>query len=129
MADAVIHGVLMKFNSITAQEAEKQISLAVGIDKEIEKLQGNLQTVKTELNEVDKCQFAQKFWFEKLKHISSETNTFLDKWNTPMIKLILHREKIVQKVCSSIALLLCCFCQVEKLVLCHDIACKIKETR
>ena len=109
MVDAVIYGVLMKFNSITAQEAEQQRSLVVGNDKEIEKLQGNLQTVKAELKEVEKSQFAQKFWFERLKHISSEMNAFLDEWNTPTTKLKVQNEEIVQKACSSIASLLCCF--------------------
>nr|POF22636.1 hypothetical protein CFP56_28366 [Quercus suber] len=109
MVDAVIYGVLMKFNSITAQEAEQRRSLVVGNDKEIEKLQGNLQTMKAELKEVEKSQFAQKFWFEKLKHISSEMNAVLDEWNTPTTKLKVQNEENVQKVCSSIASLLCCF--------------------
>lgn len=110
MVDAVIYGVLMKFNSITAQEAEQQRSLVVGNNKKIEKLQGNLKTMKAEIKEVEKSQFAQKFWFEKLKHISSEMNAVLDEWNTPTIKMKVRNEEIVQKVCSSIASLLWCFC-------------------
>ena len=111
IANAVIYGVLnlKQFGSITAQEAEQQRSLVVGNDKEIEKLQGNLQTVKAELKEVEKSQVAQKFWFERLKHISSEMNAFLDEWNTPTTKLKVQNEEIVQKACSSIASLLCCF--------------------
>ena len=64
IANAVIYGVLnlKQFGSITAQEAEQQISLVAVINKKIKKLQGDLQTIKEKFNDVKNINFLHRVW-------------------------------------------------------------------
>uniref|UniRef100_A0A2N9GXR5 NB-ARC domain-containing protein n=1 Tax=Fagus sylvatica TaxID=28930 RepID=A0A2N9GXR5_FAGSY len=107
MADALISVLLKQIGSITAREAEQEIRLVVGVDEEVRKLEGNLRTVKAVLNDAEKRQATDEAKDE-------EENTE----NAHVLK---------KKVCSFIPSPSCCFRQVDKLFLRHDIAHKIKE--
>ena len=81
-----------------------------------------------------------KLWLDNLKEASYEMDNVLDEWNIAMIKLEIEKEeehenddntsvlkkKKKNKVCSFIPSPSCCFSQVNKLVLRHDIAHEIK---
>ena len=139
MADVLISVLLEQFGSITAREAEQEIRLVVGVDEEVRKMEGNLLIVKAVLNDAEKRQAtneAVKLWLKKLEDISYEMDDVLDEWNTAMIKLKIGKDEeentenahvVKKKVCSFIPSPSCCFRQVDKLFLRHDIAHKIKE--
>ena len=139
MADALISVLLEQFSSITAREVEQEIRLVVGVDEEVRKLEGNLRTVKAVLKDAEKRQAtdeAVKLWLKKLEDVSYEMDDVLDEWNTAMIKLQIEKDEkententhvVKKKVCSFIPSPSCCFRQVDKIVLRHDIAHKIKE--
>uniref|UniRef100_A0A2N9HWD2 AAA+ ATPase domain-containing protein n=1 Tax=Fagus sylvatica TaxID=28930 RepID=A0A2N9HWD2_FAGSY len=139
MADAFVSVILEQFASIIAREAEQEIRLVVGVDEEVGKLEGNLRTVKAVLNDAEKRQAtdeAVKLWLKGLEDICYEMDDVLDEWNTAMIKLKIEKDEeentenahvVKKKVCSFIPSPSCCFHQVDKLFLRHDIAHKIKE--
>jgi hypothetical protein len=137
MAEGIVTDLMKQLVSIAAREAEQEIRLVVGVDKEIEKLKDNLQTLEAVLNDAEKRQVtdkAVKLWLKKLEGVSYEMDDVLDEWNTAMIKSEIQKEDenaendlvVKKKVCSFIPSP-CCFHHVDKLVLRHDIAHKIKE--
>ena len=114
--------------------------MVVGVDEEIKKLRGNLQTVKAVLNDAEKRQVTEeavKLWLEKLNNICYEMDDVVDDWNTELIKSATQKEEkenagnapdIKKKqICSFIPSPSCCFSQVDKLARRHDITDKIKE--
>ncbi|KAL4636643.1 hypothetical protein ACB092_03G023600 [Castanea dentata] len=139
MAGSLISALLGQLSSITAREAEQEIRLVIGVDEEVRRLEGNLRTVLAVLDDAEKRQVeehAVSLWLEKLKEVSYEMDDVLDAWNTAMIKLEIEKEvedenaekdTDVKKVCSFIPSPSCCFHQVNKLVMRHDIARKIKQ--
>ncbi|KAL4636446.1 hypothetical protein ACB092_03G009000 [Castanea dentata] len=139
MAGSLISALLGQLGSITAREAEQEIRLVIGVDEEVRRLEGNLRTVLAVLDDAEKRQVeehAVSLWLEKLKEVSYEMDDVLDEWNTAMIKLEIEKEvedenaekdTDVKKVCSFIPSPSCCFRQVNKLVMRHDIAHKIKQ--
>ncbi|GMY34392.1 putative disease resistance protein RGA4, partial [Fagus crenata] len=139
MAESLVSALLEQFASIAAREVEQEIRLVVGVDKEVRKLERNLQTIKSVLDDAEKKQLkeeAVKLWLKNLKDASYEMDNVLDEWNTAMIKLEIEKgeEKAEnapilkkKKVCSFIPSSSCCFRSVKKLGLRHDIAHKIKE--
>ncbi|XP_075657208.1 putative disease resistance protein RGA1 [Castanea sativa] len=139
MAGSLISALLGQLSSITAREAEQEIRLVIGVDEEVRRLEGNLRTVLAVLDDAEKRQVeehAVSLWLEKLKEVSYEMDDVLDEWSTAMIKLEIEKEvedenaekdTDVKKVCSFIPSLSCCSRQVNKLVMRHDIAHKIKQ--
>uniref|UniRef100_A0A2N9IGI5 AAA+ ATPase domain-containing protein n=1 Tax=Fagus sylvatica TaxID=28930 RepID=A0A2N9IGI5_FAGSY len=138
MAESLASAILKQLVSIVAREAEQEIRLVVGVDKEVRKLQGNLRTIQAVLDDAEKKQLkenAVKLWLEKLKDTFYEMDDVLDEWNTAMIKSEIEKEEekageapiLKKKVCSFIPSSSCCLRQVKKLRLRHDIAHKIKE--
>ncbi|KAM3704495.1 hypothetical protein ACB098_03G007900 [Castanea mollissima] len=139
MADSLISTLLEQLASITAREVQQEIRLVIGIDEEVRRLEGNLRTVLAVLDDAEKRQVKERavsLWLEKLKEVSYEMDDVLDEWNTAMIKIEIEREvedgnakndTDVKKECSFIPSPSCCFRQVNKLVMHHDIAHKIKQ--
>ena len=139
MAEGLVTDLIKQLASIAAREAAQEIRSVIGVDKNIKKLENNLRTVKAVLNDAEKRQVreeAVKLWLEKLKDACYEMDDVVDEWNTAMIKSEIqkHEEEnaenalaVKKKVCSFIPSP-CCFRQVDKLVLRHDIAHKIKKT-
>uniref|UniRef100_A0A2N9J7Q3 NB-ARC domain-containing protein n=1 Tax=Fagus sylvatica TaxID=28930 RepID=A0A2N9J7Q3_FAGSY len=139
MAEGLVSDLIKQLVSIAVREAEKEIRSVIGVDKNIKKLENNLRTVKAMLNDAEKRQVreeAVKLWLEKLKDACYEMDDVVDEWNTAMIKSEIQKEEeenaddvpvVKKKVCSFIPSPSYCFRQVDKLVLRHDIAHKIKE--
>uniref|UniRef100_A0A2N9GQ19 Rx N-terminal domain-containing protein n=1 Tax=Fagus sylvatica TaxID=28930 RepID=A0A2N9GQ19_FAGSY len=138
MAEGIVTDLMKQLVSITARQAEQEIRLVVGIDEEVQKLESNLQTVKAVLSDAEKRQVTDetvKLWLEKLKDTCYEMDDVVDEWNTAMIKSEIQKEEenaedapvVMKKVCSFFPSTSCRFRQVDKLVLRHDIAYKIKE--
>ncbi|KAL0009141.1 hypothetical protein SO802_010643 [Lithocarpus litseifolius] len=137
MAESLVSSLLEQFASITVQEAEQEIRLVIGVDKEVQKLKGNLRTIQAVLDDAEKRQLkeeAVKLWLKGLKDVSYEMDDVLDEWNTAIIKSEIEKQEkaesspiLKRKVCSFIPSSLCCFRQFKKLGLRHDIAHKIKE--
>ncbi|KAK4595277.1 hypothetical protein RGQ29_013637 [Quercus rubra] len=138
MAEGLVTDLIKQLGLIAAREADQEIRLVVGVDKEVEKLKGNLQTVKAVLNDAEKRQVTEevvKLWLEKLNNACYEMEDVVDEWSTAMIKSAIQKEEehaddtivLKKKVCSFIPSPSCCFRQVDKLVLRYDIAHKIKD--
>ena len=70
MADALLTDVLKQLGSIAAQQAQHEIKLILGIDKEVQNLQHSFTMVQVMLNNAEERQFmdlAVKLWFDQLK--------------------------------------------------------------
>ena len=136
MAESLVSSLLEQFASITVQEAEQEIRLVVGVDKEVRKLEGNLQIIQAVLDDAEKRQLmeeAVKLWLKRLKDVSYEIDNVLDEWNTTMIKSEIEKPEkaesspILKKKVRSFIPSSCFSRQFKKLGLRHDIAHKIKE--
>ncbi|KAL0006429.1 hypothetical protein SO802_013990 [Lithocarpus litseifolius] len=142
MAERMIYDLLKQLASVIARETQQEIQLVTGVKKAVQKLEGNLRTVKAVLNDAEKKQFkdeAVKLWLQKLGDACYEMDDVVDEWNTAMIKSeILEQDNettavdnapsiLRRKVCLFIPSPSCCFRQVGKVVLNHDISHKIKE--
>ncbi|XP_065637476.1 putative disease resistance protein RGA3 isoform X1 [Quercus suber] len=141
MAEGLVTDLIKQLLSTAAWGAEQEIRLVVGVEKEIGKLEGNLQAVKGVLNDAEKRQVTEdavKLWLEKLNNVCYEMEDVVDEWNTELIKSAIQKEEeeknadnapVLKKkqVCSFIPSPSCCLGQVDKLARRHDIAHKIKE--
>ena len=140
MAEALVSVLLEQLASIIVQEAKQGISLVVGVDEEVRKLEDNLQIIQAVLENAEKRQVtdaAVKLWLEKFKDTSYNMDDVLDEWNTTSIKKRIQKEEkeeeiaenahVLKKVCFSIPSIPSWFSRVEKLGLRCDIAHKIKE--
>ena len=123
MAEGLVTDLIKQLGLIAAREADQEIRLVVGVDKEVEKLKGNLQTVKAVLNDAEKRQVTEevvKLWLEKLNNACYEMEDVVDEWSTAMIKSAIQKEEehaddtivLKKKVCSFIPSPSCCFHQV-----------------
>ena len=60
MAESLVSALLEQFASIAAWEVEQEIRLVVGVDKEVQKLERNLQTIKVVLDDAEKRQLKEE---------------------------------------------------------------------
>ncbi|XP_050273410.1 putative disease resistance protein RGA3 isoform X1 [Quercus robur] len=142
MAEGLVTDLIKQLLSTVARDAEQEVRLVVGVDKEAKKLEDNLRTVRAVLNDAEKRQVTEeavKLWLEKLNNVCYEMEDVVDEWNTELIKSAIQKEeeeknadnapalKMKKQVCSFIPSPSCCFGQVDKLARRHDIAHKIKE--
>nr|XP_023875188.1 putative disease resistance RPP13-like protein 1 [Quercus suber] len=140
MAEGLVTDLIKQLVSVAALESEQEIRLVVGVDEEVEKLKCNLQTVTAVLNDAEKRQVTEetvKLWLEKLKDACYKMNDVIDEWNTAMIKSTIKKEEenvdnahpVMKKKVRSFIIPSpsCCFHEVDKLVMRHDIAHKIKD--
>ncbi|KAL4636644.1 hypothetical protein ACB092_03G023700 [Castanea dentata] len=139
MAEGLVTDLINQLGSVVVREAEQEIRLVVGVEKEIEKLEGNLRTVQAVLNDAEKKQVTYetvKVWLEKLNNVCYKIEDVVDEWNTELIKSAIQKgleenadnaPVLKKQVCSFIPSPSCCFGQVDKLTRRHDIAHKIKE--
>ena len=140
MAEALVSVLLEQLASITVQEAKQGISLVVGVDEEVRKLEDNLRIIQAVLENAEKRQVtnaAVKLWLEKFKDTSYNMDDVLDEWNTTLIKQRIHEEEkeeeiaknahVLKKVRFSIPSIPSWFSRVKKLGLRCDISHKIKE--
>ena len=73
MAEALVSVMLEQLASITVQEAKQGISLVVGVDEEVQKLEDNLRIIQAVLENAKKRQVTDvvvKLWLKKIqRHI------------------------------------------------------------
>ncbi|KAL0006454.1 hypothetical protein SO802_014015 [Lithocarpus litseifolius] len=72
MAEGLVTDLIKQLLSTAARGAEQEIRLVVGVEKEIQKLEGNLQSVKAVLIDAEKRQVTEeavKVWLEKLNNV------------------------------------------------------------
>ena len=140
MAEGLVTDLIKQLVSVAALESEQEIRLVVGVDEEVEKLKCNLQTVTAVLNDAEKRQVTEetvKLWLKKLKDACYNMNDVIDEWNTAMIKSTIKKEEenvdnahpVMKKKVRSFIIPSpsCCFHEVDKLVMRHDIAHNIKD--
>ena len=60
MAESLVSALLEQFASIAAWEVEQEIRLVVGVDKEVQKLERDLQTIKAVLDDAEKRQLKEE---------------------------------------------------------------------
>ena len=136
MAEALVSVLLEQLASITVQEAKQGISLVVGVDEEVQKLEDNLRIIQAVLENAKKRQMTDvvmKLWLKKFKDTSYNMDDVLDEWNTALIeqriqeKEIAENAYVLKKVRFSIPYIPSWFSRVKKLGMRCDIAYKIKE--
>nr|XP_023917202.1 putative disease resistance protein RGA3 [Quercus suber] len=138
MADALLTDLSKQLASIAVQLAKQEIKLLVGLDEEVQKLQGKLRFIKAMLDNADKRHAVkldtEKLWLEQLQDIYYEMDDVLDTWSTARIKAEIEKEEgkpadvnapavVKKKVRSFFPSPSCCF----NLPLRHDLGHKIKE--
>ena len=85
MAEGLVTDLIKQLVSVVAREAEQEVRLVVGVDKEAKKLEDNLRTVRAVLNDAEKRQViekAVKLWLKKLNNVCYEMEDVVDEWNT-----------------------------------------------
>ena len=85
MAEGLVTDLILQLLSTVAREAEQEVRLVVGVDKEAKKLEDNLRTVRAVLNDAEKRQViekAVKLWLKKLNNVCYEMEDVVDEWNT-----------------------------------------------
>jgi hypothetical protein len=60
MAESLVSALLEQFASIAAREVEQEIRLVVGVDKEVQKLERDLRTIKAVLDDAEKRQLKEE---------------------------------------------------------------------
>ncbi|KAK4594997.1 hypothetical protein RGQ29_018652 [Quercus rubra] len=139
MADTLLIDLFKQLGSIAVQLAKQEINLLVGVDEEVQKLQGKLGMIKAMLDDAVERhamkQRTEKLWLEQLQNQYYEMDDILDTWNTARIRAETEKEEgkptdtstpaVVKKkkVCSFVPSPSCCF----NLSLRHDVGHMIRK--
>ncbi|CAL9010627.1 unnamed protein product [Prunus brigantina] len=138
MAEALISVLLEQLASIIQKQAEQEVTLVVGVKKEVAKLSHNFKAIQVVLEDAEERQVKElkvKYWLDNLKDVSYEMDDVLDKWSTEILKQQIQKQEAgnagststTKKVCFCIPAAWFCFGQVSQVILRRDIAVKIKE--
>ncbi|KAL4629231.1 hypothetical protein ACB092_05G293700, partial [Castanea dentata] len=149
MAEALLSLVtdlLKQLGSFAAQQALQELQLLVGVDDELQNLQYNLKMVQAMLNKAEERRLrddAVKLWYDKLEDAYYMMDDVLDTWKTAKMKLQIQKEeegekaahsnapgpleKKMKKVWSFFPSPSCCFHQVDKVSVRHEVGHKIKK--
>ncbi|CAL8132991.1 unnamed protein product [Prunus armeniaca] len=136
MAEALISVLLEQLASIIQKQVEQEVTLVVGVEKEVAKLSHNFKAIQVVLEDAEERQVKElnvKYWLESLKDVSYEMDDVLDEWSTEILKQQIQKQEAgnagststTKKVCFCIPAPWFCF--GRQVVLRHDIAVKIKE--
>ncbi|KAF3946496.1 hypothetical protein CMV_027245 [Castanea mollissima] len=124
MAEALLIDLVKEVGSIVFQVAKQEINLLVGVDEEVQKLQGKFGRIKAMLDDAEERHFiklrTEKLWLEKLQKQYYEMDDVLDTWNTERIRAKIEKEEgkpadtnapavVKKKVCSFFPSPSCCF--------------------
>ena len=123
LGDTLLIGLFKQLGSIAVQLAKQESMLLVGVDEEVQKLQGKLGFIKAMLDDAEERhavkQRTEKLWLEQLQDKCYEMDDVLDTWSTARIKAEIEKEEgkpadinapaVVKKVCS--------FCHLHHVVL------------
>ncbi|KAL7140231.1 hypothetical protein ABFS83_09G108000 [Erythranthe nasuta] len=139
MADAIISVVLNRLAALMQEQIRSHVNLVRGVDKEVESLSNELNTVRNVLEDAEKkgCKDKSvKDWLTRLENTSYEMDDVLDEWNYSILKFRIEESDDVgagadvfpskKKVWSFIPSSCMCF---KKVAIRHDIALKIKEVK
>ncbi|KAI5337396.1 hypothetical protein L3X38_016667 [Prunus dulcis] len=135
MAEALISVLLEQLASIIQKQVEQEVTLVVGVEKEVAKLSHNFKAIQVVLEDAEERQVKElnvKYWLDSLKDVSYEMDDVLDEWSTEILKQQIQKQEAgnagststTKKVCFCIPAPLFCF--GRQVVLRHDIAVKIK---
>ncbi|XP_030966986.1 putative disease resistance protein RGA3 [Quercus lobata] len=79
------------------EAAKQEINLLVGVDEEVQKLQGKLGKIKAMLDDAEERhavkQRNEKLWLEQLQNQYYEMDDILDTWNTARIRAEIEKEE------------------------------------
>ncbi|GKV50593.1 hypothetical protein SLEP1_g57296 [Rubroshorea leprosula] len=81
--------ILGKLATIISKEAEREVKLVTGVEKEINKLSSNLESIEALLQDADERQIKDRSirsWLTKLKDVCYDMEDVLDEWNTALLK-------------------------------------------
>ena len=124
LGDTLLIGLFKQLGSIAVQLAKQESKLLVGVDEEVQKLQGKLGFIKAMLDDAEERhavkQRTEKLWLEQLQDKCYEMDDVLDTWSTARIKAEIEKEEgkpadinapavVKKKVCS--------FCHLHHVVL------------
>nr|POF21560.1 putative disease resistance protein rga1 [Quercus suber] len=79
------------FSMITSE-----FKLIANVKEEVPKLESKFRTIQAVLNDAEKRRVkeeAVKLWLDKLKDVSNQMKSVLDKWNTATSKIVEDNEK------------------------------------
>ncbi|XP_050278693.1 putative disease resistance protein RGA3 [Quercus robur] len=138
MADTLLIDLFKQLGSIAVQLAKQEINLLVGVDEEVQKLQGKLGMIKAMLDDAEERhavkQRTEKLWLEQLQNQYYVMDDILDTWDTARIRAEIEKEEgkpadtnapavVKKKVCSFVPSPSCCF----NLPLRHDVGHMIRK--
>ncbi|EYU21415.1 hypothetical protein MIMGU_mgv1a021064mg, partial [Erythranthe guttata] len=134
MADAIISVVLNRLAALMQEQIRSHVNLVRGVDKEVESLSEELNTVRNVLEDAEKkgCKDKSvKDWLTRLENTSYEMDDVLDEWNYSILKFRIEQSDDFvppnkKKVWSFIPTSCMCF---KNVFIRHDIALKIKEVK
>ncbi|KAH6795142.1 hypothetical protein C2S52_005619 [Perilla frutescens var. hirtella] len=130
MAEATVSAVVELLLSTLKDQIQSEIQLVSGVDKELEGLSEELNTIRNVLDDADKKQFTDKTvkdWLSKLEQTLHQMEDVLEEWNYAILKHKIKSESPNnQTVCSFIPS--SCFC-FKKLAVRHDIANKVQDLK
>ncbi|CAB4272835.1 unnamed protein product [Prunus armeniaca] len=140
MAEALISVLLEQLASIIQKQVEQEVTLVVGVKKEVAKLSHNFKAIQVVLEDAEERQVKElnvKYWLDSLKDVSYEMDDVLDEWSTEILKQHIQKQEkeagnagstsTTKKVCFCIPAPWFCVGQVSQVILRRDIAVKIKE--
>ncbi|XVF18394.1 hypothetical protein REPUB_Repub11eG0017800 [Reevesia pubescens] len=129
MAEALVIKVMEQLISVIAKGVVEELRLALGVDKEVEKLTYNLHELKfvledAETREVKPKETAVKLWLDKLRDASYDMEDILDEWNTAILQSNPGNSSSTNPVCCTF---LNTFFPCGRFVVNREIAIMIKE--
>ncbi|CBI36398.3 unnamed protein product, partial [Vitis vinifera] len=84
MADTLVSIVLERLTSVVEQQIHEQVSLASGVESEIQSLKNTLLSVRDVLEDAERRKVKEKSvqgWLERLKDMAYEMMDVLDEWS------------------------------------------------
>ena len=138
MADTILIDLFKEVGKFVFQVAKQEIKSLVGVDEEVQKLQGKLGMIRAMLDDAEERhavkQRAEKLWLERLQNQYYEMDDIVDTWNTARIRAEIEKEEgkpaatnapavVKKKVCSVVPSPSCCF----NLPLRHDVGRMIRK--
>ncbi|GKV07203.1 hypothetical protein SLEP1_g19001 [Rubroshorea leprosula] len=131
MADALVSDILGQLATIISKEAEREVKLVTDVEKEINKLSSNLESIQTLLQDVEERQIKDRSirnWLTKLKDVCYDMEDVLDEWNTALLKFEIDEADLENfDLCKVCCPFIPCFSFGRQVVHRRDIALKIKE--
>ncbi|XP_020414598.1 putative disease resistance protein RGA3 isoform X3 [Prunus persica] len=96
MAEALISVLLEQLASIIQKQVEQEVTLIVGVEKEVAKLSHNFKAIQVVLEDAEERQVKElnvKYWLERLKDVSYEMDDVLDEWSTEILKQQIQKQE------------------------------------